>query len=86
MQIGTVCGSVWATKKSDELNGLKFMITEIENRKIIAVDMVGAGVGDSVLITFGGSAHKLSGVSVDAVICGIIDKIDMEGSEKNEYK
>lgn len=78
MQIGRVLGSVWATKKDEQLSGLKFMTVSLKDTEMIAVDMVGAGVGDTVLITFGSSARKLSGYNIDAVICGIIDKIDNE--------
>lgn len=78
MQIGRVLGSVWATKKDEQLNGLKFMTVSLNGTEMIAVDIVGAGVGDTVLITLGSSARILSGYNIDAVICGIIDKIDNE--------
>ena len=75
MIIGKVVGSVVSTRKCDNLVGSKFMIVEpipslkVENR-IVAVDKVGAGIGELVLIAQGSAAYSL----VDAAIVGIIDE------------
>lgn len=78
MVIGRVVGSVWATRKAENLSGLKFMIVELNtNDKIVACDGVGAGVGDRVIITKGSSARKvldLDNSPIDAAIIGIIDE------------
>lgn len=78
MVIGKVVGNVWATRKADNLGGLKFMIVELENGvSIVACDGVGAGIGDKVLITKGSSARKvmdLDDAPIDAAIIGIIDE------------
>lgn len=71
MQIGQVCGSVWATKKTPGLNGTALLIVRTKNSEIIAADTVGAGIGDTVLLMFGGAARELT--CTDAAICGIID-------------
>jgi ethanolamine utilization protein EutN len=86
MIIGEVVGNVWATRKDEKLNGLKLLIVkpiklyENENSSsIIAVDNVGAGVGDQVLVVSGSSARVSVGgndIPVDAVIVGIIDSIE----------
>ena len=87
MIIGKVVGNLWATRKDEKLNGLKFLIVKRQlNRDtysdelIIAVDNAGAGIEDEVLITTGSSARiSLQGrgdVPVDMVIVGIIDKMD----------
>lgn len=82
MVIGRVVGNVWATRKLEELNGLKFMIVELSNGdSIVACDAVGAGVGEQVLISKGSSARKSFGVidlPVDAAIIGIIDEREGE--------
>lgn len=84
MIIGTVKNSVWATRKMDSLNGLKLMVVEIEDNQltsssiIIAIDMVGAGSGERVLVTTGSAARVVfedSFVPIDAAIVGIIDSI-----------
>lgn len=78
MIVAKLIDNIWATKKADALNGLKFMLAEelTSNRKLVAVDIVGAGIGDRVIITSGSSARKMLGdenIPVDAVVVGIID-------------
>ncbi|MFT5730245.1 MAG: ethanolamine utilization protein EutN [Desulforhopalus sp.] len=78
-----VIGNVWATRKDESLNGLKLMIvrrtdiaTEKEFESFVAVDCVGAGIGEPVLVTLGSSAREAFSnqkIPVDAVIIGIID-------------
>jgi ethanolamine utilization protein EutN len=78
-----VIGNVWATRKDESLNGLKLMIvrrtdiaTEKEFESFVAVDCVGAGIGEAVLVTLGSSAREAFSnqkIPVDAVIIGIID-------------
>ncbi|MBP1039527.1 EutN/CcmL family microcompartment protein [Vagococcus sp. BWB3-3] len=88
MIIGTVTGSVWATRKDEKLNGLKLMVVAVEQKKsvmtsIIAADIVGAGQGDQVIITMGSSARLAvsretmeSKIPVDAAIIGIVDSVE----------
>lgn len=85
MVIAKLIGKIWATRKYDSLNGMKLMLVEIVSgseagKHIVAVDTIGAGEGDLVLVTQGSSARKVltSGINddipVDAVISGIIDE------------
>ncbi|CUU05747.1 ethanolamine utilization protein EutN [Candidatus Thermokryptus mobilis] len=87
MILGKVVGTVWATKKDENLTGLKFQIVKhvdldykVKDSFLIAVDSVGAGVGEIVLVATGSSA-RLTTVTknkpVDAVIMAIVDKIDV---------
>ena len=78
MIIGTVMGSVWATKKEESLNGYKLMLVKTYDKLVVATDRVGAGVGDRVLLTFGSSAHIAEDVPIDASIVGIIDSLESE--------
>jgi ethanolamine utilization protein EutN len=88
MQIGTVIGNVWATRKEEELRGLKFLIVQAEypdgtpcEIPFVAVDKIGAGVGDRVMVTKGSSAANMSTdpkLPIDALIIGIIDSIEVE--------
>ncbi len=86
MLIGRVKGSLWATRKDEKLNGLKFLVVETDeyngpSTTIVAADNAGAGLDDLVLITTG-SAARLSGnqqeIPVDAVIVGVIDSVEMD--------
>lgn len=78
MIIGTVMGSVWATKKDERLNGCKLMLVKTEKRLVVATDSVGAGVGDRVLLSFGSSAHLNNNAPIDTAIVGIIDSLESE--------
>lgn len=88
MQIGTVIGNVWATRKEEDLRGLKFLIVQPQfpdgspcESPIVAVDKIGAGFGDTVLVTRGSAAANMgpeSRLPIDALIIGIVDSIDVE--------
>lgn len=88
MQIGTVIGNVWATRKEDHLTGLKFLFVQPEDptgmsieAPFIALDRIGSGIGDRVMVTKGSAARfvfKDENLPIDAVIIGIVDSIDVE--------
>ena len=82
MIIGKVVGSVVSTRKNDKLIGNKFMVVEIldqmraKDQKVIAVDNIGAGIGEYVLVAQGSAARigcHMADAPVDAAIVGIID-------------
>jgi ethanolamine utilization protein EutN len=87
MFLGRVIGTVWSTKKDENLVGAKFLIVrEIDlnlkekERFVVAVDSVGAGEGEVVLVATGSSSRMTSFTKdkpVDAVIMGIVDKLDV---------
>ena len=87
MLIGKVTGNVWATRKQEGLSGFKLMIVELINpgekeigQSLVAVDTVGAGIGDTVLIARGGAARRAIEPSegpVDAAIVGIVDNMEV---------
>lgn len=77
MKIGVVSGSVWATKKSPGLTGHPLLLVRTEGATMVAADLVGAGVGDSVLLSFGSAARTdTPNAPVDAAIVGIIDQME----------
>lgn len=82
MLAGKVVGSVVSTRKNDKLIGNKFMIVEIvgsmraKEQQLIAVDNIGAGIGEYVLVAQGSAARigcDMQDAPVDAAIVGIID-------------
>ena len=91
MLIGTIIGNVWATRKNEELNGCKLMIIEPYQYKghekhypIVAVDTIGAGIGETVLVVSGSSARVSLGKGnkpIDHVIVGIVDKVELQETE-----
>ena len=82
MIIGKVTGSVVSTRKNENLIGSKFMIVEPVadmggGSNIVAVDNVGAGIGEKVLVALGSAARIGCGKElspIDAAIVGIIDE------------
>lgn len=81
MLIGKVVGSVVSTRKNENLVGSKFMVVETcaetgSFKRIVAVDNVGAGIGETVLVATGSAARIGCGhntAPIDAAIVGIID-------------
>lgn len=74
MKVGTVVGSVWATRKAPCLQGQTFLVIEADGAHIVAADQVGAGPGDRVLLATGTVASKISmDAPVDAAVVAIVD-------------
>ena len=82
MIAGKVVGSLVSTRKSEKLIGNKFMIVEplrhmkADTRQIIAIDHIGAGIGEYVIVAQGSAARigcDMEDAPVDAAIVGIID-------------
>ena len=90
MVLGKVVGSVWATQKDSKVDNLKFLIVrhlefdlKFKNSFVVAVDAVGAGAGEIVLVAQGSSARLTEMTDkkpVDAVIMAIVDKLDIDPS------
>ena len=97
MFLARVEGSVVATKKDASMNGRKLLVVRPQlvddkdptrfrpgGNTIVAVDSVGAGIGEMVLFCQGSSARlapNLKEAPVDAVIIGIVDTVDVLGKE-----
>jgi len=91
MDLAKVEGSVVSTVKSERLHGYTLLVvsllkpdTTATGTSIVAVDTVGAGVGEIVLVVRGSSARqteKLESVPADASIVGIVDSIVHLGKE-----
>ena len=97
MFLARVEGSVVATKKDPSMSGRKLLLVRpqlVDDKDptkfkpgvntIVAVDSVGAGVGEMVLFCQGSSARlapNLKDAPVDAVIIGIVDTVDVLGKQ-----
>ena len=91
MFLGRVIGTVWSTKKDEQLVGAKFLIVQEldlnlkqKERILVAVDSVGAGDGEVVLVASGSSSRMTTFTKdkpVDAVIMAIVDKLDVTTKE-----
>jgi ethanolamine utilization protein EutN len=97
MFLAKVEGAVVATKKDPSMNGRKLLLLRPQlvdekdptrfragQNTVVAVDSVGAGVGEMVLFCQGSSARlapHLKDAPVDAVVIGIVDTVDVLGRE-----
>lgn len=89
MKLGKVIGTVVASRKDEKLDGLRLYVvqdispdTKGKDAFVVAVDAVGAGVGEVVLYASGSSARQTratDGRPVDAVIMAIVDTLDVGG-------
>jgi ethanolamine utilization protein EutN len=97
MFLARVEGSVVSTKKDASMDGRKLLLVRPQlvddkdptrfrpgSNTIVAVDVVGAGLGELVMFCQGSSSRLAGGLKdlpVDAVIVGIVDVVDVFGKE-----
>ena len=90
MQIAKVIGTLVATQKHHKMDGAKLLLVQpltLEDKPkgvaVLAIDSVGAGVGEKVLIVIegkaAGDALRRKAAPVDAAIIGIVDTVTVEG-------
>ncbi|MCC6156364.1 MAG: EutN/CcmL family microcompartment protein [Candidatus Hydrogenedentes bacterium] len=92
MQIGRIAGTVVSTAKEPSLEGRKLLVVKILDTDaketggyVVAVDAVGAGIGEVVLVASGSSARLTEATRdrpSDAVIMAIVDSWDIDGAVK----
>ncbi|MBE6945525.1 MAG: ethanolamine utilization protein EutN [Ruminococcaceae bacterium] len=74
MEIGTVRGAVWATRKAGSLGGCALLVVDTAQGIRVAADELGAGIGDRVLLTFGSAARlNMTDAPVDTSVVAILD-------------
>jgi len=88
MFLGKVVGTVWSTKKTPDLEGVKVLIVhpidldkEPTKNIVVVADRLGAGVGEVVLCAYGKAARSAVGnqeMSIEAAVVGIIDRMDVQ--------
>lgn len=94
MTLGRVVGTVVATRKEEKLQGFKLQVVETLDLDLhptgsftVAVDAVGAGIGEVVLTAAGSSARLTAATQdrpVDAVILAIVDTLETGGRVRYE--
>src|SRR5437870_3428714 len=88
MILGRVVGEVWATRKHPALDGRKLLIIEPylwyapahEAGHLVAVDPVGAGIGEDVVVCLGDPARRRLGstsMPVEAAVAAIVDHVEL---------
>ena len=88
MFMGKVVGSLWATRKTENTSGVKFLIIQPYNLKkapntdtVVAADILGAGEGELVMVAYGRAARIAVGnedMSIEAAVIGIIDEYEVK--------
>ncbi len=92
MKLAKVTGTLVASQKEPKLEGLRFLVltnhgpdNKPEKGSVVAVDAVGAGVGEMVLYASGSSARQTRATDqkpVDAVVMAIVDSWEVDGKER----
>jgi ethanolamine utilization protein EutN len=88
MILGKIVGDVWSTKKNDKLHALRLLLVQPLGKDLspagailIAVDEIGAGIDEMVIVTQGAPAMqgvvKDEMIPVDAVVVGIVDNFQI---------
>lgn len=91
MFIGKVVGTLWSTKKTTNIESLRFLVIHPLNLNkepntdiVVAADVLGAGIGEMVMVAFGRAARLAVGdddCSIEAAVTAIIDRIDIHEHE-----
>jgi microcompartment protein CcmK/EutM len=96
MFLAKVVGTVWSTKKTPDLEGVRFLVVhpydldKQPTRNIVVVaDRLGAGTGEMVMCAFGKAARSAIGnqdMAIEAAVVGIVDRVDLHESLSEEMR
>ncbi len=96
MFLGKVVGTVWSTKKTPDLEGVRFLIVhpydldkEPTRNIVVVADRLGAGTGEMVLCAFGKAARSAIGnqdMAIEAAVVGIVDRVDITDTASEEMR
>jgi microcompartment protein CcmK/EutM len=96
MFLGKVVGTVWSTKKTPDLEGVRFLIVhpydldkEPTKNIVVVADRLGAGVGEIVMCAYGKAARTAIGnqeMSIEAAVVGIVDRMDLQDTRSEETR
>jgi ethanolamine utilization protein EutN len=96
MFLGKVIGTVWSTKKTPDLEGVRFLVVhpfdldkQPTRNVVVVADRLGAGTGETVMCAFGKAARTAIGnqdMSIEAAVVGIVDRIDLTDTESEDLR
>src|SRR5438046_7472759 len=96
MFLGKVIGTVWPTKKTPDLEGVRFLIVhpydlnrEPTKNVVVVADRLGAGAGEVVMCAYGKAARTAIGnqdMSIEAAVVGIVDRVDITDTKSEELR
>jgi microcompartment protein CcmK/EutM len=96
MFLAKVVGTVWSTKKSPDLEGVRFLVVhpydldkEPTRNIVVVADRLGAGPGEMVMCAYGKAARSAIGnqdMAIEAAVVGIVDRVDLQESFSDEMR
>jgi microcompartment protein CcmK/EutM len=96
MFLAKVVGTVWSTKKTPDLEGVRFLVVhpydldkQPTKNMVVVADRLGAGTGEMVMCAFGKAARSAIGnqdMSIEAAVVGIVDRVDLHESISEELR
>jgi len=96
MFLGKVVGTVWSTKKTPDLEGVRFLVVhpydldkEPTKSVVVVADRLGAGVGEMVICAFGKAARTAIGdqdMAIEAAVVGIVDRVDLQDEASDDLR
>ena len=96
MFLGKVVGTVWSTKKTPDLEGIRFLVVhpydldkEPTKNIVVVADRLGAGSGEMVICAYGKAARSAIGnqdMSIEAAVVGIVDRVDLAETQSEELR
>src|SRR5438876_378948 len=96
MFLGKVVGTVWSTKKTPDLEGVRFLVVhpydldkQPTKNVVVVADRLGAGTGETVMCAYGKAARSAIGnqdMSIEAAVVGIVDRVDLTETESEELR
>ena len=96
MFLGKVIGTVWSTKKTPDLEGVRFLVVhpldmdrEPTKNVVVVADRLGAGAGETVMCAYGKAARTAIGnqdMSIEAAVVGIVDRVDLTDARSEDLR
>ena len=96
MFLAKVVGTVWSTKKTPDLEGVRFLIVhpydldkEPTRNIVVVADRLGGGTGEMVICAYGKAARSAIGnqdMSIEAAVVGIVDRVDITETISDEMR
>ena len=96
MFLGKVIGTVWSTKKTPDLEGVRFLVVhpyDLDKQPtkniVVVADRLGAGAGEVVMCAYGKAARSAIGnqeMSIEAAVVSIVDRVDLAETQSEELR
>jgi microcompartment protein CcmK/EutM len=94
MFLGKIVGTVWSTKKTPDLEGVRFLIVhpydldkEPTKNIVVVADRLGAGIGEIVMCAYGKAARTAIGnqeMAIEAAVVAIVDRMDLQDAQSED--